>query len=135
MVMECLIMGDSIAVGVKMFRPECVEYARGGITSQGWNKQYGDRDMKASHVIISLGTNDWEKADTYGMLVNIRTKVKGDSKVFWIEPNMESKPLIVKHIRKIANQFGDTVLPTTRWQKDKIHPSWEGYKALAERTK
>ena len=24
---DCLIIGDSIAVGVKMFRPECVDYA------------------------------------------------------------------------------------------------------------
>ena len=132
---DCLIIGDSIAVGVKMFRPECVYYAKGGITSTGWNKQYGNMDMKASTVIISLGTNDWVKADTYGMLMNIRTKVKGAAKVYWVEPNIESKPLIADHIRKIAAQFGDTVLPTTRWQKDKIHPSWEGYKVLAERTK
>ena len=109
---DCLIIGDSIAVGVKRFRPECVDYAKGGITSTGWNKQYGNMDMKANTVIISLGTNDWVKADTYEMLMKIRMKVKGDAKV-----------------------YGDTVLPTTRWQKDKIHPSWEGYKVLAERTK
>jgi len=132
---DCLIIGDSIAVGVKRFRPECVDYAKGGITSTGWNNQYGNMDMKANTVIISLGTNDWVKADTYEMLMKIRTKVKGDAKVFWVEPNIESKPQIVDHIRKIATQFGDTVLPTTRWQKDKIHPSWEGYKVLAERTK
>jgi lysophospholipase L1-like esterase len=131
---DCLIIGDSIAVGVKMFRPECVDYAKGGITSLGWDRQYGKNDLKAKTVIISLGTNDWEKADTYGMLVKIRSKVK-DARVFWVEPNLESKPLIVDMIRKIAKENGDTVLPTTRWQKDNIHPSWEGYKALAERTK
>jgi hypothetical protein len=68
------------------------------------------------------------------MLVGIRSKVK-DARVFWVEPNIESKPHIVDLIRKIAQENSDTVLPTTRWQKDKIHPSWEGYKALAERTK
>jgi lysophospholipase L1-like esterase len=132
---DCLIIGDSIAVGTKMFRPECTAYAQGGITSIGWNKKYGNNDLTANTVIISLGTNDWAKADTYGMLMNIRTKIKGSPRVFWILPNEESKPLIVHQVHEVAGQFHDTVLPTTRWQKDKIHPSWAGYKELAERTK
>lgn len=132
---DCLIIGDSIAVGTHKFRPECVAYAQGGITSIGWNKKFGSNDLTANTVIISLSTNDWEKADTYGMLMNIRSKIKGNSQVFWIEPNRESKFEAVQHIRKVAEHFGDTVLPTTRWQQDKIHPSWAGYKELAERTK
>jgi len=132
---DCLIIGDSIAVGTKMFRPDCVDYAKSGITSIGWNKQYGKNDLTANTVIISLGTNDWVKADTYGMLMNIRTKIKGNPRVFWIEPNRESKFEAVQHVRRVAEQFGDTVLPTTHWQKDKIHPSWAGYKEIAERTK
>jgi len=133
--LECLILGDSIAVGTKMFRPECADYAQGGITSHGWNKKFGNKDLTAKNVIISLSTNDWEKADTYGMLMNIRTKVKGDAKVFWIEPNRESKFEAVQHVRRVAEQFGDTVIVTTRWQQDKIHPSWAGYKSIAEASK
>ena len=132
---ECLILGDSIAVGTHQFRPECVAYAQGGITSIGWNKKFGNNDLTANAVIISLGTNDWVKADTYGMLMNIRTKIKGSPRVFWILPNEESKPLIVHQVREVAAHFNDTVLPTTRWQKDKIHPSTAGYKNLAEQTR
>jgi hypothetical protein len=132
--LECLIIGDSIAVGTKMFRPECVDYAKGGITSHGWDKKFGQNDLTAKTVIISLSTNDWEKANTEDKLRIIRLKVKA-SRVFWIEPNPESKPQAVKHVHVIAEEFGDTVLPTTRWQPDKIHPSWAGYKSLAERTK
>jgi hypothetical protein len=132
---DCLIIGDSIAVGTAQFRPECVAYAQGGITSMGWTKKYSQNDLTANTVIISLGTNDWVKADTYAMLMNIRTKIKGNARVFWILPNEESKPLIVHQVKEVAAQFNDTVLPTTRWQKDKIHPSWAGYKELAERTK
>lgn len=132
---DCLIIGDSIAVGTKMFRPECVDYAKGGITSHGWNKKYGHNDLAANTVIISLGTNDWVKADTYAMLINIRTKIKGNPRVFWILPNEESKPIVAHQVREVAAQFHDTVLPTTRWQPDKIHPSWPGYKEIAERTK
>jgi hypothetical protein len=132
--LDCLVIGDSIAVGTHKFRPDCVAYAQGGITSLGWNKKFGDKDLIAESVIISLSTNDWEKSDTYGMLMNIRTKIKG-KRVFWVEPNRESKFEAVQHVRKVAEQFGDTIIVTTRWQQDKIHPSWAGYKNIAEKTK
>ena len=132
--LECLIIGDSIAVGTHQFRPECVAYAKSGITSLGWNKQYGNKNLDAESVIISLSTNDWEKADTYGMLMNIRTKIKS-KRVFWIEPNRESKFEAVQHVRRVAEQFGDQVIVTTRWQMDKIHPSSAGYRAIAETSK
>ena len=131
---DCLIIGDSIAVGTKMFRPECRDYAKGGITSHGWDKRFGMNDLSAETVIISLSTNDWEQADTHAKLIEIRNKVRG-KRVFWIEPNPESKPRAVENVRSVAEQFGDVVIPTTRWQADKIHPSWAGYKQIAEKTK
>jgi lysophospholipase L1-like esterase len=132
--LDCLILGDSIAVGTKMFRPECADYAKGGITSHGWFKKYGNNDLSAKTVIISLSTNDYEKADTESKLRQIRSKVNAD-KVFWVEPNIESKPDAVKHVHNIAKEFNDVVIQTTRWQKDKIHPSWAGYKNIAEKSK
>ena len=132
--LDCLILGDSIAVGTKMFRPDCVAYAQGGITSLGWDKKFGSNDLSADTVIVSLGTNDWGKYNTRAKLFEIRTKIKG-KRVFWIEPNPESKPQIVEHVYHIAEHFGDTVIPTTRWQPDKIHPSWAGYKNIAEKAK
>lgn len=132
--LECLIIGDSIAVGTAMVRQECVSYSKGGITSHGWDKKYGKNDLTAETVIISLSTNDWEKASTENKLREIREKVNA-RRVYWIEPNQESKPEAVKHVRKIAEEYRDTVITTTRWQTDKIHPSWAGYKSIAERTK
>jgi len=132
--LDCLILGDSIAVGTKMFMPECGDYAKGGITSHGWYKRYGSNDLSANSVIISLSTNDWEKANTEAKLREIRNKVKA-SKVFWIEPNQESKPQAVAHVNLIAKEFGDTVIRATRWQPDKIHPSWAGYKELVQQAR
>jgi len=132
---DCLIIGDSIAVGTKMFRPECAEYAKVGITSVGWNKKFGNNDLSAETVIISLGTNDWPSIDTYSMLMNIRSKIKSNSRVFWILPNNESRPLITHQVLEVSTQFNDTVLPNTKWEKDKIHPTSMGYKELAEKTK
>ena len=132
--LDCLIIGDSIAVGTHQFRPECVAYAKSGITSHGWNKKFGNNDLTAESVIISLSTNDWEKADTYRMLVNIRTKIKG-KRVFWVEPNREEKFEAVQHVRRVAEQFGDSVIVTTSWEKDHIHPNRAGYKNIAEKTR
>jgi lysophospholipase L1-like esterase len=38
-------------------------------------------------------------------------------------------------VKKVAAEHGDTVLPMTRLQADGIHPSWAGYKELANQTK
>jgi lysophospholipase L1-like esterase len=62
----------------------------------------------------------------------MRERVEG-KRVFWIMPAI--KPHIQEMIKIIAKNFGDTVLPITRLQPDKVHPSWAGYKNLASNTK
>lgn len=132
--LDCLIIGDSIAVGTHQFRPECVSYSKGGITSHGWDKTYGKLDLTAQTVIISLGTNDWAGANTYGKLKEIREKIKG-RRVFWIAPHEKSRPKAYYDVNTIAGQFGDTVIWTERYQKDRIHPSWAGYQELVDQTR
>jgi len=127
-------MGDSIAVGAHQFRPECASYSKSGVTSQGWDRLFGNRDLAARTVIISLGTNDWNNADTYGKLREIREKITG-RRVFWIAPNEVTKPRAYKDVNLIAGLFGDTVIVTERYQKDRIHPSWAGYRELVEQTR
>lgn len=131
---DCLILGDSIAVGSHMFRQECVAYAKSGITSHGWDKAYGKNDLSAETVIISLGTNDWDGADTYGKLKSIREKIKG-KRVFWIAPHPTSKPKAYQDVNQIAGLYNDVVITTEQYQADKIHPSWAGYKELMDKTK
>lgn len=131
---DCMIIGDSIAVGSHMFRKECVAHAKGGITSIGWLDRYKDIDLSAQTMIISLGTNDWDKANTFLHLKQLREQVKA-KQVFWIAPNAESKPKALADVQKVAKIYNDTVIATNRWQQDKIHPSWEGYKELMSKTK
>ena len=38
--LDCLILGDSIAVGTHQFMPECRAYATGGLNSHQWNHRY-----------------------------------------------------------------------------------------------
>jgi lysophospholipase L1-like esterase len=134
--LDCLIIGDSIAVGTKQFRPDCVAFAKGGINSWQWNKMYVEGDKGAlplsNTVIISLGSNDHQGVKTRAELERMRGQVKA-SRVFWILPAI--KPNIQEIVKQVADEHDDIVLPITRLQPDGIHPSWAGYKELAEQTK
>ncbi len=130
---ECLIAGDSIAVGIANVRQECVSYSKGGINSYQWvNRNIDNMPLNAKTVIISLGSNDHKYVKTESELRSIRELTKAN-RVFWILPAI--KPDIQEIVKKVAAEHGDTVLPITRLQKDGVHPSWAGYKELAEKTK
>lgn len=133
--LDCLILGDSIAVGTAMFKTECAVYAHGGWNSSQWNKEYMIKDHlkpNAKTVIISLGTNDHKYVNTEAELEMLRVNVKAD-RVYWVLPAI--KPNIQEIVKKVAAEHGDIVLPITRLQPDGIHPSWAGYKDILEKTK
>ena len=137
---DCLVLGDSIAVGTQVQRQECMSYAKGGINSWQWNRMFADKNMSATTVIISLGSNDHKHVKTQRELETMRERVKA-SRVFWILPhgNLKGSEVPIEKIqnivKEIAARYGDVVLPITRVQADNIHPSWAGYKELAEKTK
>jgi len=129
---DCLIMGDSIAVGTHMFKQECVAYATGGLNSKQWvDRNVGKSPYIAKTVIISLGSNDHKYIKTESELQTIRQLTKAN-RVYWILPAV--KPDIQEIVRKVATENGDIVLPITRLQPDGIHPSWAGYKNIVKET-
>lgn len=139
--LDCLIVGDSIAVGVANARPECVSYSTGGINSKQWlNKNVGKTPLIAKNVIISLGSNDHKYIKTLEELRTIRELTKAN-RVYWVLPAGNHPKSNVKiediqeMVKQVAKENGDVVLPITRLQTDGIHPSWAGYKDLAEKTK
>lgn len=136
--LECLIIGDSIAVGTAMARPECVSYSKGGWNSWQWNKDYLSKAslQPAKTIIISLGANDHAGVKTEKELRKMRETIKGE-RVFWISPGMERKPIAQTAIEKIAKDYGDTVLarPKDQMSADGIHPTGSGYKTLANQTR
>jgi lysophospholipase L1-like esterase len=131
--LECLIIGDSIAVGTHHFKQECTAYAKGGWNTWQWNRDYLNKDLTAKTVIISLGSNDHKGVRTKAELQRIREKIGPNTRVFWILPAI--KPDIQQIVKDMAKEYGDTVLPITRLQPDGVHPSWAGYKELANATK
>jgi lysophospholipase L1-like esterase len=137
--LECLIIGDSIAVGTKMFMPQCELQGKGGINTWQFNKMYKG-SFYADTVIISLGSNDHKYVKTYDELFEMRQRV-GAKNVFWILPagNLKASEVPITKIQSIvkelAEYYGDTVLPINSLQTDGIHPSWSGYKDIANKAK
>jgi lysophospholipase L1-like esterase len=134
--LECLIVGDSIAVGTAHFRPECVSLSKSGINSSQWNKQNAGNNVAAKTVIISLGANDHRGVKTEDELRRLRTAVKAD-KVFWIDPGQDRKPIPHDAIVRIAREYGDIIIarPKNHMSADGVHPTGRGYKVIAEQTK
>ena len=135
---DCMIVGDSIAVGTAMYRPECVSYSRGGWNSWQWNRDYLSvaSSKPAKTVIVSLGANDHAGVKTEQELRKMRSTITAD-RVFWISPGIERKPIPQAAIERIAKEYGDVVLPrpTNHMSPDGIHPTGKGYKLLGEQAK
>ena len=132
--LECLIIGDSIAVGVSEFRKECVAHVQGGITSQGFITKFGDHPEAAKIVIISLGANDYS-IETEPYIEQIRKNTKA-MVVFWLLPREDRVPKAFAAVRKVADKWGDQVIRRPKdISPDGIHPTARGYRELASMTK
>jgi hypothetical protein len=118
-----------------MFAPkECVSYARGGVNTWQWNQQWGKSPLDAKIVVISLGTNDHKGVRTEKELRKMRERVRSN-RVMWIMPPCNAKFCksdINATVTKLANEYRDVIIGTSRVQPDGIHPTWAGYKEIAQ---
>ena len=130
--LDCLILGDSIAQGVAQHRPECVAYAKVGVNSRNWNNRNLTKHLSAKVVLISLGSNDGIGVNTPRELETLRELVKADV-VFWVLPY--NKPGLHPFIRELAEDYHDVVLPIANISTDNVHPTSKGYKLLANQTR
>ena len=132
---ECLIVGDSIAVGVSQVRPECQAIAKSGINSSDWNNKHLHKLKPTRTLIISLGANDLG-INTQAHVRTLRTNAQAD-RVFWLLPSQRLKPRQVEAVRQVAAEFGDTVIPRpeSNISSDGVHPTYRGYRILADQTK
>lgn len=130
---ECLILGDSIAVGIGQNRPTCHVQAKVGITTKNWLRTYGHNSNFYKVVVISLSTNDYNFDNIEEYLYDVRIKNKANM-VVWILPNPVRKPVQHALVKKIAVEFGDRTLDITQYLgPDGIHPTVSGYKTIAQK--
>ena len=87
-------------------------------------------------MIISLGANDHAGVKTESELRKMRAAIQGQ-RVFWIDPGQDRKPVPHAAIVKIAQEYGDTVLPRPQghMSTDGIHPTGRGYKILGDQAR
>jgi len=128
--LECLIIGDSIAVGVSQVRTECQAIAKSGINSANWNKLHLHKLQPTKTLIISLGANDLG-IDTEANIRKLREKAQAD-RVCWLLPSQKLKPDQYRAVKFVAQDFGDTVIPRPEKDisADGVHPTYKGYKVL-----
>jgi lysophospholipase L1-like esterase len=128
---DCLILGDSIAVGVSKNRPECDVIAKSGITSPNFVKAHITKNLSADTVLVSLGSND-AGVNTLQALTKLRKTIRAKS-VYWILPAQFTDARYT--VEKIALKNGDTIVRIPDVSADGIHPTSRGYKRLAEITR
>ena len=127
--LPCLVIGDSIAVGVGQYLAECRTEARVGITSQRFvHELLSPRD--ADKVVISLGVNDGLSAFTAANLQRVRETVRGRA-VYWLLPAHHEHARTA--IRSVATRFGDRLIDCApQAGPDGLHPTGAGYRILGE---
>ena len=135
---ECMIVGDSIAVGVSQIRTECASIVKSGINSQVWNDKHLHKLARAEikTLIISLGANDYKGINTEENIRLLRNLADVD-RVFWLLPSQKLKPKQVEAVIKVAAEFGDTVIPRPEKDisNDGVHPTYKGYRLLGDLTR
>ena len=128
---ECMIIGDSIGVGVSHVRKDCSSTAVGGINSWQANQYNSNKKVVAKTVIISLGSNDHKGVKTEAELRKLRANTTAD-RVYWILPAI--KPDIQEIVRTVAADWKDIVLPISE-TTDKVHPTMRSYKEIGGNAK
>ncbi len=135
---DCLVLGDSLAVGVGQIRKECVTYAVSGINSYDYVNRHvmytNTYHKEAKTVIISLGSNDYKSIKTYAELDTLRQLVKAD-RVYWILPAIKDNKR--EAVQKVAERYKDIVIDSRKHEisSDGVHPTYKGYKSIAKETR
>lgn len=133
---QCYIMGDSIAQGVAQNMRVCSSATKVGLNTNQAKQYWVDNNILHKQpvqdlTVISLGVNDGN-AQTLENLVKIRANLKS-KRIVWILPPKKQKSDIVE---RIANHYNDYMLEINPvLGKDGIHPTGQGYQAIAQKIK
>ncbi len=131
--LSCMMVGDSIAVGVGQARPECETVAKVGISSSRYIATLlppGRTEVETA--VISLGVNDDASLDTIGNLREVRARIVSPN-VIWLLPALKDN--VRAMIRTVAAENGDRTVDTRpQAGPDHLHPTGIGYEIIASKT-
>lgn len=123
---DCLVLGDSIAVGVSKGLSGCFVQAKAGRTTRQIINLVPENHYQV--VIISAGSNDGERASLES-LQTLRRYVQAQD-VVWIIPSSKFKAS--SFVQYVAQEFGDHTIAFDKViSNDNIHPTPTGYRLLS----
>ena len=127
--LPCLILGDSIAVGiaaalVAMHQPACEVQARSGASVRAITSMVPSIGYRV--ILVSAGSNDATSASLSQDLERLRARLRG-ARVAWIYPR---SPRVAWSVFAVARRNGDQTIGIAGLRStDGIHPI--DYKAAA----
>lgn len=123
---SCLILGDSLSVGVGMFKKECQQVAKVGISSRQFLQK--NNFPSAKHILISLGSNDANH--TLQNVQRLRAQYP-DAQVTWILPMKKGNART--SIQQAAQAYDDRVIDPRTYSAspDGVHPTMTSYQKIA----
>ncbi len=125
---DCLVVGDSIAVGTSQYL-NCYVQAKVGDTTPTIHSKIHKKG-KNEYVIVSAGSNDGKPQ--FQDYLNLRREF--GSKVVWLMPPKNQQARL--YIQSIARHYNDSVVEVQPFVgKDGIHPTGLGYRILANKVK
>lgn len=125
--MDCVAVGDSIAVGVGQ-AAHCMINAKVGASSSYIASHTYSSDKRVA--VISAGSNDPDNPKLMNNLHAIRAKITA-RRVVWILPYNRKAAEVVK---AVAVQHGDAYIDLSGFKtRDRVHPS--SYSAVAKNIK
>ena len=129
--LECLILGDSIAVGVSRQLPNCESIAEVGINSRNYYNTYISQIADANSYIVSLGANDGY-TNTAEWIPQLRREFPRHAQVVWLVPANNREAILA--IVSLSAQYNDNTVLLTDFPlaKDGVHPTGSGYNMIAQ---
>ena len=135
--MDCVFIGDSIAQGVALYRPECQNQAVQGRTTGQTLLRVHQLSDQIHHVLISVGSNDKGQSarELRSQAQALRSGLAQHCVTWLLSPNNE---IARKIVSQIAAEHGDRVIdvrPHVNTAQDLVHPGRQGYQQLAALTR
>lgn len=125
---ECAILGDSIALGIGRLQPACQVQAVVGIGSEAYLSRF-IHTVNARQTLISIGSNDPLLGDLVPYIRHMRSRVISDEVTWMLSANNANAAAAV---RTVAAEHGDRVVSIAPFLgPDRVQPTPPGYYRLS----
>lgn len=125
---ECVLLGDSIALGVARSQPSCQVQAVSGIGTGSYLSRFS-HTVHARHALISIGSNDPASGDLVSQMRTMRSRIIADEVTWLLSANNAHAAAAA---RAVAAEHGDRVINIMPFlSSDRVHPTPAGYYRLS----